>query len=207
LLFQNIVQMMSDCHYSTALSVIVGLCLIGCGSKENSELQTQVSSPTEEAPIATPEPSPASEPGPVVTLAGEPFLQGGSGVPPNTSGITPMDVVSGVPAPTPAVQKYPREATATGNNPNLPPGVPIPDFSGIVGHSNYRIESVTMGTAAPGEGPVGPDGNVIDPNTFLGPAAPSISEDTQPMVIPNNSEGVEGRKLDPSEAPNLPPGR
>ena len=207
----------------------VSILCIGCGEKERDP-QVQVS--------PTKEPAPSIEPtdsgGPVVSIAGQPALEAGVVIPPNTSGITPMDVVSGVPAPSKkpsssaddqSEPNAPTEESSVSVNPTIPPGLPIPDFSGIVGHSNYRVESVTMGTAKPGEGPVGPDGKVIDPSTLVppgglgGPVGPDgkVVDPNDPNHLgpsPRGSHEPEnlpqlpssrGKRLDPSEAPQFPP--
>ena len=213
-------------HRFVAVLAVTTLCA-GCGAKEEDL------APDSEGASTTEPVSPISSlaDGPVLSIAGEP-LSAGPGLPPNTSGITPMDVVSGVPAPSGPSSgatagsdlgetQEEGEEGAAAVNASIPPGLPILDFSGIVGHSNYRVESVTMGTAGPGEGPVGPDGKVIDPKTLIpsaggeapvgpdGRAMDPSSHGPSPRGAENPAQlpqlpSAEGTRLDPSEAPKFP---
>jgi hypothetical protein len=121
------------------------------------------------------------------------------------SGITPMDVTTGEPGTT----TTPSQTTGTEAASTPPPGLP-PTLS----NGNRTFRMVRSGKAAPGEGPKGPDGKVVDPQVYLeqmkqqqaqkaAEAAPkppsSPNAAPQPPSLPR-----EIKRLDPSEAPKLP---
>ena len=187
---------------------LLGLTFVGsCGPKAPESGISLPENSSEASPTPAPSEGPGEE-GPVLSLA--PPAPGGN----NTTGITPMDVAVGAPRPAVAPPSVPAAAgegpggeqtggtTAIQLPANLPPGVPIPDLSAFGG--DLVLESVTVSEAAPGEGPIGPDGQVVDPNSIIigNGGEPALEPDTQPKIglapaprPPSSS----GRKLDPSE--------
>ena len=121
----------------------------------------------------------------------------------NTTGITPMDVTRGRPTastPTDASTGEPKPSQA-----NLPK---------ILGDGKWEVRELSRGQAAPGEGPMGPDGKVMDPKTYLKQleerkaqeAANSAPQpQSRPPQAPNPVTDTRTiKRLDVSEAPQFP---
>lgn len=84
----------------------------------------------------------------------------------------------------------------------LPPGIQVPNITSLLGESNIVLESVKVGEVRPGEGPVGPDGKVIDPETFL---KERMSQGLGPPInsgLQKSPDLSSIKRLDPSEAPD-----
>ena len=121
----------------------------------------------------------------------------------NTTGITPMDVTRARPTastPTNASTADPKPSQA-----NIPK---------ILGDGKWEVRELSRGQAAPGEGPRGPDGKVIDPQTYLKQleerkaqeAANSAPQpQSRPPQVPNPVTATRTiKRLDASEAPQFP---
>ena len=116
-----------------------------------------------------------------------------------------MDVTTGEPGAVPT----PSQASGTEAASLPPPGLP-PTLSD--GNRTFRM--VRSGKAAPGEGPKGPDGKVVDPQVYLEQMKKQQAQNAaeaapKPLSRPNAAPKPpslprEIKRLDPSEAPKLP---
>ena len=178
---------------SLLAATLVVICSSSCSSEQpHGPADANQSPPTSDVMIATAE-SP---------IAVEFDVSNGR----SESGITPMDVTKGRPtAPTSSTPADPEAVTLNISKPGLPE---------ILGDGNGELRVVRVGKPTPGEGPRGPDGKVIDPQTFLEQlrekkAQQAAKNTPQPVARPLNvSKSAPAtaviKRLDPSEAPKLP---
>jgi hypothetical protein len=82
----------------------------------------------------------------------------------------------------------------------LPPGVSPADLSNLIsGGQTLVLESVRDVKLAPGEGPIGPDGKMVDPDAWV------EAQKKAGVTLPKNpapSSSGQVIPLDPSEAPD-----
>lgn len=193
------------------LSVFVGFGLISCKPpEENAQADPEAS------PAAPPEAEPAA---PVASVSGVPVPgEGGSNggislsidsAGSNPTGLTPMDIPGPEGGPGPGGEgAVEPEAGGVAISPNikikgeLPPGFQLPDFAAMGIGEGLVLEEISIPDLAPGEGPVGPNGEVIDPST-LNLKGVTIPPGGLPM-LPSSVPGA-GPVEGPSQSVGVPP--